>query len=203
LTRYNALSASGWGLNLGPRVNELQRKRGQRSLCRTVTVTGISALVCAVCTLAIAADDQFVFSDDRFSVKVKVRDMPLGEVLRRLLDNTHADIQWRDPALEKEPTTGSFKGPIADVVRHVPRDTNFMLAFSGQGTVACVIVLGRPGQTAAVAPGVGLVPAGNSPSPLATPPPQQTAQPAAAAPSVARPTAPAHVPNPPRRSHDM
>jgi hypothetical protein len=73
-------------------------------------VSAAGALVYAVSTLAIAADDQFVFSDDRSSVKVEVRDMPLGEVLHRLLDNIPAHTQWGDPALEKQPTTGKFSG---------------------------------------------------------------------------------------------
>ena len=185
-----ALSEPGRGPDLGPRVNEIHRKRGRRSLWRTFGV--VSALVCVFSTLAIAADDQFVFSDDRFSVKVNVRDMPLGEVLRRLLENTPADIRWEDPALEKQQTTGSYNGPVANVLRQVLCGINFMIAYRDKDTVARVIVLGRPGQTAAVAPGV-LVPAANSPPPPAPPPPQQTTQ----------PVAPAQVPNPPRRTHDM
>jgi hypothetical protein len=167
-------------------------------------VGAVSALICLVSTLAIAADDQFVFSDDRSSVRVKVHDVPLGEVLRRLLDNTRADIQWRDPTLEARAVTGSFNGAIADVVRQLLRETNFMLAYSGKGTVARVIVLGKAGQTPAVALGVVLVPAGNSPPTPDSPPPQQTAQPAAPPPQqMPRPAAPARAPNPPRRSHDM
>jgi hypothetical protein len=73
----------------------------------------------------------------------------------------------------------------------VLRGTNFMVAYSGNGKVARVIVLGKSGQTVSVAPGVTLVPAG--PSPPATPPAQQTVQPAT----------PARLPTPPRRSHDM
>jgi hypothetical protein len=150
-------------------------------------------LACVFSTLAIAADDQFVFSDDRFSVRVNVRDMPLGEVLRRLLENTPADIRWEDPALEKQQTTGSYNGPVASVVRQVLRGINFIIAYRDKDTVARVIVLGRPGQTAAGAPGVVLVPEANSSPPPAPPPPQQTT----------RPVAPGQVPNPPRRSHDM
>ena len=67
--------------------------------------------------LASGANGQFVFSDDRLSVRVDVRDMPLGEILRHLLNNIPADIKWMDPALERQPTTGSFNGPIANVVR--------------------------------------------------------------------------------------
>jgi hypothetical protein len=149
-------------------------------------------LACVFSTLAIAADDQFVFSDDRFSVRVNVRDMPLGEVLRRLLENTPADIRWGDPALEKQQTTGSYNGPVANVVRQVLRGINFMIAYSDKDTVARVIVLGRPGQTAAFTPGMFLVPTENSRPPPATPPSPQTT----------RPAAPAPVPNP-RQPHDM
>lgn len=162
-------------------------------------MSAASALVYAVSTLAIAADGQFVFSDDRSSVKVEVRDMPLGEVLRRLLDNIPAHIQWGDSALEKQPTTGKFSGPIADVVRQVLRGTDFMIAYSGKDTVARVIVLSKSGKTVAVGPGVVVVPA---PPPHAATP-QQTAQPAVPLPQTARPAEPAYVPNPLRRSHDM
>jgi len=173
------------------RVNEILGKRRQRCLRRAVGA--VSALVCAVSSLAIAADDQFVFSGDRLSVKVEVRGMPLGEVLRRLLDNAPADIQWKDPALQKQPITGNFNGPIADVVRALLRGTNFIIAHSNSGdAVARVIVLGRSDQTAAFAPGM-FMPTENSRPPPATPPPPQTA----------RPAAPAQVPNPGRRSHDM
>src|SRR5215472_15340111 len=113
--------------DLGPGVNETHGKRRQCGLWRTVGA--VSALLCAVSTLAIAADDQFVFSDGRFNVRVNVRDMPLDEVLRRLLSDTPADVEWRDPALEKQPTTGSFGGPVADVLRQVLRGTNFMVAY--------------------------------------------------------------------------
>jgi hypothetical protein len=125
-----------------------------------------------------------VFSDDRLSARVEVRGMPLGEVLRRLLNNAPADIQWKDPTLQEQPITGSFNGPIADVVRKLLHGTNFIIAHSdADGAVARVIVLGRSDQTAAFAPGMVLVP------PPATPPPPQTA----------RPVAPAQIPKPPPR----
>jgi hypothetical protein len=185
------LCPTGTGPDLGPHVNEICRQTRRRWLWRTFGAVG--ALACAFSTLAIA-DDQFVFSDDRFSVRVNVRGMPLGEVLRRLLENTPADIRWGDPALEKQPITGSFNGPIADVVRELLRGTNYIIAHSkSDDAVARVIVLGRSDQTAAFAPGMFLVPTENSPPPPATPPPPQTA----------RPVAPAQVPNPRRRSRDM
>jgi len=171
-------------------VNEILRKRRRGSTWRTFVAA--SVLTCSFSTLAIATDDQFVFSDDRFSVRVEVHDMPLGEFLRRLLENTPADIRWGDPALEKQQTTGSYSGPVMNVVRQVLRGTNFMITYSNKSTVARVIVLGRPGQAAAVAPGMILVPAAKSPLPPA-PSPQQTTP----------PVAPAQVPNLPRRSHDM
>lgn len=172
------------GPKFRPGVNEMHGKRQQRGLWRTVAA--VSALFCAVSTLAIAADDQFVFSDDRLSVRVEVRGMPLGEVLRRLLDNAPADIQWKDPTLQKQPITGSLNGPIADVVRRLLRGTNFIIAHrDGNDAVARVIVLGRSDQTAAFAPGMVFVPTENSPPLPATPPPQ-----------TARPVAPAQVPNP-------
>jgi hypothetical protein len=121
-------------------MNEIHWKRRQRSLWCTVGAVGV--LVCAVSSSAIAADDQFVFSDDRLSVRVEARDMPLGEILRRLLNNIPANIKWGDPALERQRTTGSFNGPIANVMRQVLRGTNFMVAYSDKGTVAHVIVLG-------------------------------------------------------------
>ena len=93
--------------------------------------------------LASGANGQFVFSDDRLSVRVDVRDMPLGEILRHLLNNIPADIKWMDPALERQPTTGSFNGPIANVVRQLLRGTNFMVAYSNKGAVARVVVLGN------------------------------------------------------------
>jgi hypothetical protein len=171
-------------------VNETCRQIRRRWLWRTFGAVG--ALACAFSALAIAADDQFVFSDDRFSVRVNVRGMPLGEVLRRLLENTPADIRWGDPALEKQPITGSFNGHIVDVVRELLRGTNFIIAHSdGNDAVARVIILGRSGQTAAFTPGMVFVPTENSPPPPATPPPQ-----------TARPVAPAQVPNPRQRSHD-
>jgi len=170
---------------------EIHLERRQRNLWRTVGA--VSALVCAVSSFAIGADDQFVFSDDRLSVRVEVHDMPVGEILRRLLNNTPADIKWRDPALEKQPITGSFSGPVADVVRQVLRGTSFVVAYSDKDAVARVIVLGNSGQIAAVTPGVVLVPAGNSPPPRTTPLQQLTVQ----------PVAPARVPNPSRRSPDM
>lgn len=88
-------------------------------------------------------DGQFAFSDNRLSVRVDVRDMPLGEILRHLLNNIPADIKWMDPALERQPTTGSFNGPIANVVRQLLRGTNFMVAYSDKGAVTRVIVLGN------------------------------------------------------------
>ena len=84
-----------------------------------------------------------MFGDDRLSVRVDVRDMPLGEILRHLLNNIPADIKWMDPALERQPTTGSFNGPIANVVRQLLRGTNFMVAYSNKGAVARVVVLGN------------------------------------------------------------
>ena len=174
-------------------MNEVHTKQRQRRLLRTVSA--VSVLVCAFSNLAIAADDQFVFSDNRLNVRVEVRGMPLGEVLRRLLDNAPADIQWKDPTLQKQPITGSFNGPIADVVRRLLRGTNFIIVHSdgdGDDAVARVIVLGRSDQTAAFAPGMVFVPTENSPAPPATPLPQ-----------TARPVGPAQVPDPRRRSHDM
>jgi hypothetical protein len=118
--------------------------------------------------------------------------MPLGEVLHRLVEGSAADIVWEDATLKKQLTTGSYDGPVADVMRQVLLGTNFMIAYSGKHRVARVIVLGRSGQTALVAPGVVTAPAGNSPPPPTTPRGQ-----------VAQPVAPAHVTNPARRSHDM
>jgi hypothetical protein len=153
---------------------EIHLGRRQRNLWRTVGA--VSALVCAVPSFAIGADGQFVFSNDRLSVRVEVHGMPLGEILRRLLNNTSTDIKWRDPALEKQPTTGSFSGPIADVVRQVLRGTNFIVAYSDKDAVARVIVIGNSGQTTAVVSRAVLVPVGNSPPPRTTPPQQLTVQ---------------------------
>lgn len=146
---------------------------GQRRFWRTVSAVG--ALVCAVSTPAKAADDQFVFSDDRSSVRVEVHDMPRGEVLRRLLDVARADVKSSNPWLEKS-ITGNFDGRIADVVRQVLRGTNFTIFYTGMDTIARVIVLGESGKDAAVAPTVyfvqrvGILPATPPPPP---PPPQQ------------------------------
>lgn len=175
-------------------VYEIRLGRRQRNLWRTVGA--VSALVCAVSSFAIGADDQFVFSEDRLNVRVEVHDMPLGEILRRLLNNTPADIKWRDPTLEKQPTTGSFSGPIPDVVRQVLRGTNFIVAYGDKDAVARVIVIGNSGQTTAVVSSVILVPAGNSPPLRTTPPQQLTVQ-------TVQPVAPARIPNPSRRSGDM
>ncbi len=183
------------------RVNERQNKRRQRGLWGAVVA--VTAVACAVSSLATAADDKFAFNADRTSVRMEVHGMPLDEVLHRLLHETPAQIQYRDPALEKKPITGSFNGPIADVVGQVLSGINFAVAYSGKNAVARVIVLGTNRPTAVVAPSVVVVPHGHDPSPPASAPPPQTAQPATPLPQqAAQPTGLTHLPNPPRRSHD-
>jgi hypothetical protein len=113
----------------------------------------IGVALCVATTLAIAADDQFVFSNDRSSVRVEVHNMPRGEFLRRLLDGSRTDIKWSDPALAKQAITGNFNGGIADVLRQVLQDVNYAITYSGKNTVAQVIVLGGSDSTTALAPG--------------------------------------------------
>jgi hypothetical protein len=185
----------------GQRVSERQNKRRQRWLWRAVGAA--TAVACAVSNLATAADDKFAFSDDRTSVKMEVRGMPLDEVLHRLLHETSAEIQYRDPTLENEPITGSFNGPIADVVGQVLSGINFAVAYSSKNAVARVIVLGKNRPTAVVAPSVVVVPQRRNPSLPASAPPQQTAQPAIPlTQQAAQPAGLTHLANPPRRSHD-
>ena len=119
---------------------------------RAVSTIGVA--LCVATTLAIAADDKFVFSDDRSSVRVEVRDMPRSEFLHRLFEGSHTDIKWGDPALANQPITGNFNGSIADVLRQVLRGINYTIAYSGKNAVAHVIVLGGSDGTTALAPGV-------------------------------------------------
>lgn len=185
----------------GQRVSERQNKRRQRWLWRAVGA--VVAVACVVSNIATAADDTFAFSDDRTSVKMEVRGMPLDEVLHRLLHETPAEIQYLDQTLENKPITGSFNGPIADVVGQVLSGINFAVAYSSKNAVARVIVLGKNRPTAVVAPSVVVVPQRHNPSPPASAPPQQTAQPAIPlTQQAAQPAGLTHLPNPPRRSHD-
>ena len=119
---------------------------------RAVSTIGVA--LCVATTLAIAADDKFVFSDDRSSVRVEVHNMPRGEFLRRLLEGSRTEIKWSDSALAKQPITGNFNGGIADVLRQVLRGVNYAIAYSGKNTVVQVIVLGGSDSTTAFVPGV-------------------------------------------------
>jgi hypothetical protein len=112
------------------------------------TVGAVVALILAVSAFAIADDEQFVLSKDGTHVKVAVREVLRSEILRRLLGD-RANIEWNDPALGRQPVTGVFNGSVADVVRQVLRDTNFLIAYSGKDTVTRVIVFGTSGQTGA------------------------------------------------------
>lgn len=161
--------------------------------------TTCSALIFAALACNAVADSRFEFSADGRNVKLEVRDVPLRDVLRRLLDGTNVDVKWLDPAVGSEPITGDFSGRVTDVVRQLLRRTDFTIAYSGNDQLSRVIVLGASGSIAHAAPGVAAMsPSRHIPSAAPVPRTAETGPPGhhvpiAAAPQV-RPAAPAGPP---------